>query len=78
MQKLKCADNINVQIRGMCRLVKPPIKKGPQGGEYQPYARSKKRYLLDKKVQTGPEGGKFQTYKDKRGKTDKRYLLHKK
>ena len=64
----------------ICRLVKPPIKKGPQGGTYQPEPKTeqKKRYLLeDKKVQTGPSGGKFQRYKTK-GKEKKRYLLHKK
>ena len=71
----------------MCRLgecadlPKPPIKKGPQGGKYQPAPRTKqkKRYLLeDKKVQTGPQGGKYQEYRDKKGHKERRYLLHKK
>jgi hypothetical protein len=69
-----------MQIIGCAEMPKPPIKKGPQGGRFQPEpkADAKKRYLLeDKKIKTGPQGGKYQEYRDKKGRAEKRYLLHK-
>jgi hypothetical protein len=48
-----------------------PIKKGPEGGQFQ-QSKAGDRYLLDnKKVKTGPQGGHYQTYDG--GKS--RYLL---
>lgn len=79
MQKLKSTKRYNVQIVGCADLTNPPIKKGPQGGRYQPEGRKDKRYLLEgKPIKTGPQGGKFQVYKDRHGHTAHRHLLHKK
>ena len=72
--KVLCWKVFYVQIAICAGMPQHPIKKGPEGGRFQPepHTHAKKRYLLeDKKIRTGPEGGKFQAYDGNK----KRYLL---